>query len=71
MHVTFEDILAQAVELGQGWREALVELASGDTLWCPASSKKVIKGRGRYRFLIHPSQVMLDRAPAGCRYIPA
>ena len=69
MYVSFEDILAKAVSLGQGWRKAIIELGSGDTIWHPASTKKVITGRGQYVFMIHPSSVDLIKAPPGHRHI--
>lgn len=68
-HVTFEDILAKAKDAGDGWRKAIVELASGQTLWHPASTKKVLTGRGRYVFMIHPSSVDLIQVPPGCRHV--
>lgn len=69
MHVTFESILARAVDLTDGWRKAIIDLASGDTLWHPGSTKKVITGRGQYVFMIHPSSVDLIKYPPGCRHI--
>lgn len=68
-HLTFEDVLAKAVDLGDGWRKAIVELTSGQTIWHPGSTKKVLTGRGQYVFMIHPSSVDLVKSPVGCRHV--
>lgn len=70
MYVSFEKVLSVTQELGNGWGQAEVELGSGDTLWCPGSTRKVIRGRGKYRFTVHPSGVELVKAPPGYRVCP-
>ena len=68
-HVTFDAVLAMAKDAGDGWRKAIVELTSGQTLFYPGSTKKVLTGRGRYVFMIHPSSVDLIQVPPGCRHV--
>lgn len=67
MHVTFDKVLDAATDIGEGYRKATVTLAEGDTLWCPGSTKKVLRGAGEYTFLIHASGVELTRVPEGAR----
>lgn len=69
-HVGYPEVLAAAtVELGHGWRRAVVELADGQTLWCPTSTKKHFTGAGTWTFLFHPSSIEVESAPARWDYI--
>ena len=55
VHFSTEDIIARAVPIGEGWKKAEIELASGDTAVSPGSTKWVFLGPGTITYLIHPS----------------
>ena len=64
-HIDFEQVMDASVDLGKDmWRKATVELAEGDTLWNPGSTKWVLSGAGSYTFMIHPSSIFIDNRPA-------
>lgn len=51
--IRYEDLVAQATDIGNGWREAEFELESGDTAFAPGTTKYILRAHGpakvRYR----------------------
>lgn len=55
MHYSSNDILERAQTRDDGYREATLELAQGDTCDAPGTTKWNLAGPGTVHFLIHPT----------------
>lgn len=68
-HLGHAEVMAAAVDIGEGWKRATITLAEGDTLWNPYSTKKHYTGAGTWSFLIHPSSLEVERRPGTWREV--